>query len=695
MLPKLLRALSLIFTTTLLITACSRETDVIFPPEVKNAEVNTCSDAEPNADLLNGLSMRTESTHTSVAGIAFDQPFSNGTYLYTAAVSPLINNVRVFPSQVLPELEGTVQRLSVKLSVDSSTQSFEETLEYLQESSFVYLSEGTTTITLNLEAVIGKEGFYVDCEPTNEQLAEDIVQNRTYVINIERRSFEDSFTTFLGNEALVDGTSLGPFYEDDMPLETGDRFANSVAIYGDVAVIGVPGDDSGDARYSGDSDYAGSTLLDGTTRQDYFQYIADKADLLQDSGIAYVFERQLNSSWQLTHVLKPRFPDAGDQFGHAVAIYDNKIAVSAPYEDSSSTGVSTIENNELAKDSGAVYVYEREGDDWNQKAYVKAPSISLGNDGFYDAFGERLVLDTDRLFVGAPLDDAGGVDSGSVFVYELMNDSWQHTANLSSDLVQAGDKFGSAISVNGDFAAVGAPGDDSELTGITNKDEVFEVTTDFENNAPFSATNSGAAYVFQLEDDVWDLHVYIKSENADNEDRFGTSVAIAGSDLYVGAPGEDSSGARFNRNMALNDLSNSGAAYQFVYSSELDRWEFKNYIKSFSPSSGALFGQSLAADFGFVLIGATNELVDAGVGGTSQGRLYLVERLPTGLFHSGYFYIGDDDSSTALERSAKSASITPGAMIIGAPGSSVPVLDPDTQAVLSYETEVGGAWIWD
>ncbi|MFN6201743.1 MAG: FG-GAP repeat protein, partial [Acidobacteriota bacterium] len=75
---------------------------------------------------------------------------------------------------------------------------------------------------------------------------------------------------------------------------------------------------------------------------------------------------------------------------------------------------------------------------------------------------------------------------------------------------------------------------------------------------------SGAAYVFLRNGTTWSHQAYLKASNTGMFDGFGTSVAITGETVVVGANGEDSNATGVGGNEADNSANSSGAAYVFV-----------------------------------------------------------------------------------------------------------------------------------
>jgi hypothetical protein len=76
-----------------------------------------------------------------------------------------------------------------------------------------------------------------------------------------------------------------------------------------------------------------------------------------DSGAVYVFKRTAGV-WEQKDYLKASNTNAGDQFGDAVALSGNTLAVGAWFEASSATGVNGNQADNNAPNSGAAYVFD-------------------------------------------------------------------------------------------------------------------------------------------------------------------------------------------------------------------------------------------------------------------------------------------------------------------------------------------------
>ena len=107
-----------------------------------------------------------------------------------------------------------------------------------------------------------------------------------------------------------------------------------------------------------------------------------------------------------------------------------------------------------------------------------------------------------------------------------INERFIQAAYLRGSNTEGFDLFGYALAIDGDTLVIGAMNEDSSATGING---------DQNNN---SAEDSGAVYVFVYDGSAWNQQAYLKASNTDGLDYFGTSVAISGDTLVVGAIGE-------------------------------------------------------------------------------------------------------------------------------------------------------------
>jgi len=214
--------------------------------------------------------------------------------------------------------------------------------------------------------------------------------------------------------------------------------------------------------------------------------------------------------------------DAFDNFGSAVSVSaDGKtMVVAADEENSTATGINGNQNDYSAPRAGAVYVFAYSANGWHQQAYIKA-----SNSDAHDWFGSAISLSADgnTLAVGAYGEEsaATGINgdqndnsvpsAGAVYVFVRNGDDWQQQAYLKSsnnrgvDFVGWGDLFGFAItlSADGDTLAVSATQEDSAGTGTQ--------ASQTQDDVP-QTRNTGAVYVFQRSNNLWQQQAYIKAD---------------------------------------------------------------------------------------------------------------------------------------------------------------------------------------
>ncbi|MET0657094.1 MAG: Calx-beta domain-containing protein [Steroidobacteraceae bacterium] len=297
-------------------------------------------------------------------------------------------------------------------------------------------------------------------------------------------------------------------------------------------------------------------------------------------------------------------------FGFSVALSGDgaTLAVGAILEASDATGINGDQNNNGAGNSGAVYVFARDGMRWAQQAYVKA-----SNTNEIDLFGSTVALSADgsTLAVGAPAEDsaATGVNgnqasnaadtAGAVYVFTRAGTQWSQQAYVKASNTAASDRFGQAISLSGDgdTLAVGAADEDSAAIGING------------NEASNAAGSSGAVYVFKREAAQWAQQAYVKASNTESDDSFGASVALNGdgNTLAVGALGEESQATGVGGNEADNAAPLSGAVYVFTRAGA--QWSQQAYVKASNTDSDDKFGSVLAlsADGHTLAVSAVSE----------------------------------------------------------------------------------------
>lgn len=136
------------------------------------------------------------------------------------------------------------------------------------------------------------------------------------------------------------------------------------------------------------------------------------------AGAAYVFAKS-GGVWAQQAYLKASNPGQGDRFAEAVAISGtgDRIIVGSGGEDSDAVGLAGDQQNNAAMDSGAAYVFQRNGTSWSQLLYVKATN-TVAQGALGSAFGRSNVAMTADGAIFAAGSSGDGAGRGGVFVVQ-------------------------------------------------------------------------------------------------------------------------------------------------------------------------------------------------------------------------------------------------------------------------------------
>lgn len=378
---------------------------------------------------------------------------------------------------------------------------------------------------------------------------------------------------------------------------------------------------------------------------------------------------------------------SADHFGQAMALSADggTLAIAAPDE------------NGIAANSGAVYVFARTGASWTQQAYLKASNAEKD-----DRFGAALSLSADGnlLVIGAPAEDsaATGVDgdasdnsasnAGAAYVFLRNGTNWSQQSYLKASNAAAGDAFGSAasLSADGTTLALGAPSEDGGSAGIGGDE-----TSD-------AASNAGAAYVFSRTGVSWIQQAYVKASNPDSGDHFGTSLALSsdGNTLAAGADAENGGAGGIGGDESDNSAANAGAVYVFARAGT--NWSQQAYVKASTPSANDTFGVglSISHDGNRLGVGAPGQDATA----LDSGAAYLFARNGSSWSEIAMLKApipgSDDDFGRSIAISGDGETLAVGApnedsAAIALDGSQNDNTAPDAGAVFLFRQN-GGIW---
>jgi len=266
----------------------------------------------------------------------------------------------------------------------------------------------------------------------------------------------------------IDGIWLQQAYIKASNADASDLFGLSLALHKNTLVVGSPKED-GSAK-----------LANGVQNNDSL-----------NSGAVYVFDRS-TTGWTQQAYLKASNTDENDRFGMSVALDENVLAVGAPLESSSSTGVGGDQVDNFLTNSGAVYLYTRKGSTWSAPTYFKA-----SNTGAADSFGWSVALHGNLLTVGAPSEASNAklIDgeqrndnfngAGAMYVFSRKQTKWSQIAYVKASNSDAADQFGQTVALWDGTVVVGAQFEQSNAT------------TPNGNQSDNSAPGAGACYIYE------------------------------------------------------------------------------------------------------------------------------------------------------------------------------------------------------
>ena len=132
-------------------------------------------------------------------------------------------------------------------------------------------------------------------------------------------------------------------------------------------------------------------------------------------------------------------------------------ASDAVVDDNFSTSVSIsgdwaiVSSHHDNRGAGSAYIYQRDEELWKEQGKVNTKDGDKN-----DSFGFSVAISGDTVIAGMPQDDDDGADSGAVYVFVRNETTWTEEAKLTASDKAAGDIFGSSVSIDGDYAIVGA-----------------------------------------------------------------------------------------------------------------------------------------------------------------------------------------------------------------------------------------------
>ena len=356
-------------------------------------------------------------------------------------------------------------------------------------------------------------------------------------------------------------------------------------------------------------------------------------------------------------------PSDGANLGEALALEGSWLAIGVDSDDGA------------GEDAGAVYLFERTGEGWTERQKL------LASDGApQHRFGAAVAMDEGTLVVGAP--GAGDPASGRAYVFTLDGGSWGEQQILGGGGA-AGDEFGTAVAVRGDHLAVGAPGaggDTGAAFAYDRGDPAWTPAGEFIPGDAASAFGaaiaidattlavgtpeddddglfSGSVFLLSRSGASWVSSGKLTASDASGNDTFGSSLALDGGRLLVGAPFRG----------------DTGAAY--LYDGE--GFAREQILVAGDGAAGDGFGRAVAIRGGLVAVGAPSD----DDGGTSTGSIYLFAAVADDWSETDKVI---DEEAAAFDILGSQVALEDGVLVAGAPLRDGDPAPPNAGAALVF-----------
>jgi len=216
------------------------------------------------------------------------------------------------------------------------------------------------------------------------------------------------------------------------------------------------------------------------------------------------------------------------------------------------------------------------------KAIDHPVRLQTSERSFHDSFGRSISISGDTVVVGAPGDNDRGDDSGAAYVFVRKANTFAEQAKLTADDGFRNSFFGNSVSIAGTRILVGAYRD-----GLNGKKD------------------SGSAYVFRRDLDVWEQEAKLSPEDAVENARFGSRVSLFG-DLAV--------------IMSAGNAAKNVSAAIYLFHVKGRSWVLKAKLASPKTlTNTSKFGSSLSQSADTIMIGAEEDDVN----GKASGAVYV------------------------------------------------------------------------
>ncbi len=288
--------------------------------------------------------------------------------------------------------------------------------------------------------------------------------------------------------------------------------------------------------------------------------------------------------------------------------------------------------------------------DWQQQQKLIAADANQ-----YDYFGDSVSIDGDYAIIGAPYSDMDGPydNRGAAYIFKRTGTNWAQQDKLMASDGQPSDNFGWFVSISGEYAIVGAYAKNS---------------------------HTGAAYIFKRNGTSWSQQAKLTASDGANFDKFGYSVSISGDYAIVGAYNDTDLG-----------VNQCGSAY--IFEKPPTGWVDANETtKLFAldpwPTSGERFGYSVAIDANCAIVGADCSSPTPGL--IDSGAAYIFKR--EGIYWNPQLPKLTASDASAGDNFGRSVAIDCNYAIVGAESDDIDAVNGQTGCAYIFKNISGPLW---